>query len=54
MSARLTFDHICSVAAARRCYDAGQSVAEIAKAAKKSESTIRKWLEEIGVCLANR
>lgn len=35
--------------AARSCYDAGQSIQEIAASANKSPSTIRRWLKKMGV-----
>ena len=34
--------------AARSCYDAGQSIRDIATAANKSPSTIRRWLKKMG------
>lgn len=40
----MTFQRICELAAARRCYDAGHSVSRIAKSAKRHPSTIYRWL----------
>ena len=40
----VTFYHICELLAARQCYNAGQSVKEIARSAKKTPSTIYRWL----------
>jgi transposase len=45
MSRKATFNDPCNALAARRCRDAGQSIHEIAKSAKKSESTIRRWIK---------
>lgn len=39
------FERICALAAARQCYEAGQSVEQIAKSAERSTPTIRKWLK---------
>jgi len=39
--------------AAINCYNAGQSVAEIAKSAKVSETTVRRWLKTAD-CLRTR
>ncbi len=41
-----SFVDICNYAAARRCFEAGHTVADIAKSAKVSQSTIREWLEQ--------
>jgi transposase len=41
---KLTFKVICGQIAAKRMYDSGVMVKEIARQAKVSESTIRKWL----------
>ncbi len=46
-----TFEKMVAMLAARCCYESGQSVAQIAKSAKKSEATIRQWLEEAGTRL---
>ena len=40
----MNFTKLCSMLAARRCYNSGQTVAQIAKSAGKSEATIRRWL----------
>jgi len=40
----MNFTKLCSMLAARRCYNSGQTVAQIAKSANKSEATIRRWL----------
>lgn len=45
----MTFDRLCCLLAARRCYELGQSIAEIARSARKSPATIRRWLRETGV-----
>ena len=42
----MNLQRICTLLAARRCYNAGQSVKEIAKSAGKSVSTIYRWLKE--------
>jgi transposase len=42
----MRYAKICAMIAARRCYDSGLTVAEIAKQAKKSENTIRRWLKK--------
>jgi len=34
-----------SILAARRCYNAGQTVKQIAESAGKSPATIRRWLK---------
>ena len=41
----MTYQRICALLAARNCSNAGQTVSEIAKSAKKSPSTIRRWLK---------
>jgi len=50
----MAFEQVCNFAAARRCYEAGQSVAEIAKSAKKSETTIYRWLWLAGAQLRRK
>lgn len=45
---RLTFDHVCSVIAAVRCLNSGQSFAQIARSAKRSPSTVRRWVNRAG------
>lgn len=40
----MTFQRICELAAARRCFDAGHPVSRIAKSAKRHPSTIYRWL----------
>ncbi len=47
----MNFTKLCSMLAARRCYNSGQTVAQIAKSAGKSEAIIRRWLT---VCRENR
>lgn len=42
---RITFASICAMAAARGCYDSGMTVAQIAAQAKRSPSTIRRWIK---------
>lgn len=37
------------MAAARRCFEGGQSVGQIARSAKKSPSTVRRWLRTTGL-----
>lgn len=44
----MKFDHICAVVAAVRCLNAGQSFSEIARSAKRSPSTIRRWVNKAG------
>jgi len=41
----MKYQRICALLAARNCYNAGQSVKEIAASAKKSISTIYRWLK---------
>jgi len=48
---KLSFKRMCALLAAKRCYEAGQSVRQIAKSAGKSPSTIRRWLKTVGVDL---
>lgn len=43
---KLDYARLCALLAARRCRDAGQTVAQIAKSAGKHPSTIRRWLKE--------
>ncbi|MDR3638630.1 MAG: hypothetical protein P4L84_32795 [Isosphaeraceae bacterium] len=52
MSRRLTFNDICNILAARRCWNAGQSLTEIARSAKRSKSTIRNWIRKSGINVA--
>ena len=49
MGRRTTFVDIVNMVAARRCYEAGQSIAQIAASAKKSKSTIVRWIKLTGV-----
>lgn len=35
---------VCAMLAARNCFNSGMKVAEIARQAKKSPTTIRRWL----------
>jgi transposase len=44
----MRYARICMLLAASRCYAAGQTVAQIAEGAKKSPSTIRRWLRQAG------
>ena len=39
------FERMCALLAARRCFNAGQTIDQIAKSAKRSKSTIRRWLK---------
>ena len=48
------FKKICAMLAARRCYEAGQSVAEIAKSAGRSKVVICRWLKKSGTVLRSR
>lgn len=41
----MKYQRICALLAARNCFDAGQTIKEIAASAKKSPSTIRRWLK---------
>lgn len=41
----MTFIKFCGMKAAYNCYKGGMSVKEIAKQAKKSTSTIYKWMK---------
>jgi len=40
------FENMCSYLAAFYCYEAGQSIKEIAESAGVSESTVRRWLNK--------
>lgn len=42
---RLNFNRICTLVAARDCYEAGQTPAVIAKSAGVHVSTVRRWLK---------
>jgi hypothetical protein len=42
----MNYQRTCTLLAARNCFNAGQTVAQIATAAKKSPVTIRRWLKE--------
>jgi len=44
----INFKHICSILAAVRCLNAGQTVAQVAASAKVSTQTIYGWLKEAG------
>jgi transposase-like protein len=46
-----TFQEMCTVLAAKNCYESGQSVAQIAASAKKSHTVVRRWLKEAGVLM---
>jgi hypothetical protein len=46
----VTFQRICTLLAARRCYDAGQSVSDIATSAKRCPATVRRWLKATDAC----
>jgi transposase len=39
------FERICSIIAARQCYDSGQSLTQIATSAKVSKLTVKRWIE---------
>ena len=39
------YEKVCAALAARRCYESGQSVAQIAKSANKSTAVVRIWLK---------
>jgi len=41
----MTYRRICALLAARNCFNAGQTVEQIASSAKKHPSTIRRWLK---------
>jgi hypothetical protein len=40
-----TYHRMTALLAARNCFNAGATVAEIAASAKKHPSTIRRWLK---------
>jgi transposase len=42
---KLNYEKICKMLAAKNCYESGMSVKEIARQAKVSTSTIRRWLK---------
>lgn len=44
----MKFDHICEIFATMLCRASGQSVKQIARSARRSPSTIRRWLTEGG------
>ena len=44
----MAFDRMCALLAARQCYHAGQTVRQIAASARKSQSTVRRWLRKSG------
>ena len=41
----MTYRRLCQLLAARNCFNAGQTVKDIAASAKRSETTIRRWLK---------
>lgn len=41
------FGLICAIIAAKRCQKAGHSIERIARSAKVSPSTIRRWLAKL-------
>jgi len=41
----MKFQQICKLAAARRCYDSGQTVKQIAISAKVGTATVYRWLK---------
>ena len=45
------FQKMCTLLAAKQCYEAGQSVAQIAASAKVSAATVRRWLKNAGVII---
>jgi transposase len=49
MKRRSQFELMIDALAARNCFDAGACVADIAKQAKVSVSTIRRWLAVTGL-----
>jgi len=49
--AKFTFQKMCAMLAAKRCYESGQSVEAIAVSAKKSPAVIYGWLKEAGVVI---
>lgn len=48
MSRKITFVDICNRLAARRCYDAGQTIKTIAASAKRPPRIIRRWIKDTG------
>lgn len=46
MGHKLTFTDICNRLAARQCRNAGQPVKTIARSAKRTPSTIYRWLRD--------
>jgi transposase-like protein len=48
MSQNITFKDICNVLAAVQCLNAGHSFERIAKSAKVSPATVRKWVKHGG------
>ncbi len=48
-----TYKDIVNCIAARRCYNSGQSLARIAKSAKKPKRVIREWLKITGLQRVN-
>lgn len=41
----MRFTKVCAMLAARNCRNSGMSVKEIAEQARKSPTTIRRWLK---------
>lgn len=50
----MKFNRICSMLAARRCFDSGATVAHLAERAGVSASTIRRWLRATGLRTTRR
>lgn len=46
---KITWHRVCSLLAAKNCYESGVTIKAIAQSAKKSQSTIRRWLKQSGV-----
>lgn len=49
MSVKLTWPRMATLIAARQCFEAGQSVNEIAGSAKLPPSRVRRWLRSTGL-----
>ena len=47
------FCEVCATLAVVNCHNSGQSTSQIAKSAKRTPSTIRRWLKEGGFVLRN-
>jgi transposase-like protein len=42
--AKINYEKICIMLAAKNCYESGMPIKEIARQAKVSISTVRRWL----------